>query len=138
MVEVAYDLRFNRRLSYDSHAGGIAVPAVLKSGRNTVELLAHVDTGASDCLFEREFAEALDLRVEDGVRKTYSTANSRFNAYGHDVTLEVLGVETHTVVYFFAEPDIVRNVLGRRGFLDRVRIGIVEHDQMLYLAGYND
>ena len=84
----------------------ITIPAVLKTDGNSVELLAKIDTGASDCLFERAYGEALGLRVEEGVRKTYSTANSRFEAYGHEIAIHVLGTETMTTAYFFADPII--------------------------------
>ena len=97
---MTHELLFSSRYLYDSRLEGITVPAVLSTGGNKVELLAKVDTGASDCLFERGFAEALGLRVEDGVRKTYATANSRFEAYGHEILIQVLGTETTSVAYF--------------------------------------
>lgn len=42
------------------------------------------------------------------------------------------------MVFFFADAEIAKNVLGRRGWLDRVRIGIVDHDQLPYLANYDE
>ena len=131
---MTHELLFSSRYLYDSRLEGITVPAVLSTGGNKVELLAKVDTGASDCLFERGFAEALGLRVEDGVRKTYATANSRFEAYGHEILIQVLGTETTSVAYVYADPSIVRNVLGRRGWLDRLRFGVVDYDRMVYLS----
>ena len=68
-----YGLRFSERYTYDSNREGISIPAVLKAGEKRIELLAKIDTGASDCLFERSYGEALGLRVEHGVRKTYAT-----------------------------------------------------------------
>jgi predicted aspartyl protease len=135
---LTHELLFSSRYLYDSRLEGITVPAVLSTGGNKVELLAKVDTGASDCLFERGFAEALGLRVEDGVRKTYATANSRFEAYGHEILIQVLGTETTSVAYFYADPSIVRNVLGRRGWLDRLRFGVVDYDRMVYLSEYGE
>ena len=113
------------------------IPAVLKTGGNSVELLAKIDTGASDCLFERAYGEALGLRVEEGLRKTYSTANSRFEAYGHEISIQVFGTETLATAYFFADPIIERNVLGRRGWLDRLRFGLVDYEQLVYIGDYN-
>jgi hypothetical protein len=40
--------------------------------------------------------------------------------------------------FFFADAEIEKNVLGRHGWLDRVRIGIVDHDQVLYAPGYDE
>jgi hypothetical protein len=42
------------------------------------------------------------------------------------------------LVYFFAERSIVKNLLGRGGWLDRVRLGVVDHDRTLYLAAYDE
>ena len=55
----------------------------------------------------------------------FATANSRFEAYGHEVTIGTLGIEVHSLVFFFADANIVKNVLGRRGWLDRLNVGIV-------------
>jgi len=134
---VAYELRFSERHTYDSRREGITIPAVLKAGEKKIELLAKIDTGASDCLFERGYGEALGLRVEEGVRKTYATANSRFEAYGHEISIQVLGTETTATAYFFADPSIERNVLGRRGWLDRLRFGLVDYEHAVYIADYN-
>ncbi len=135
---MAYELRFSRHHSYDSRGEGITIPTLLKASGKRIELLAKIDTGASDCLFERGYAEALGLRVEEGAPKKYATANSRFEAYGHEISIEVLGIEIRAMAYFFADPGIVRNVLGRRGWLDRLRLGLVDYEQAVYLAEYNE
>jgi hypothetical protein len=41
------------------------------------------------------------------------------------------------MVYFFADERINKNLLGRIGWLDRVRFGLVDHDEELYLAPYD-
>ncbi|SPF41769.1 hypothetical protein SBA4_2790008 [Candidatus Sulfopaludibacter sp. SbA4] len=132
-----YHLRFSERHVYDSRREGITVPAVLTAGERRIELLAKIDTGAVDCLFEHGYGEALGLRVEEGVRKTYATANSRFEAYGHEISIRVLDVETTATVYFFADGSIEKNVLGRRGWLDRLRFGLVDYEQAVYISDYN-
>ena len=75
--------------------------------------------------------------MTSGIRKRFRTANSSFDAYGHEVELYAFGFATHSFIYFVADPMIDRNVLGRTGWLDRVRLGVVDHDCMLYLAGYD-
>jgi hypothetical protein len=134
---VDHTLQFLERYIYDSRAEGITIPAVLMVGGKRVELLAKIDTGASSCLFEHGFGEALGLRVEEGVRQTFGTANSSLDVYGHEVSIQVLGTETTATVYFFADPSIVRNVLGRRGWLDHLRFGLVDYEQTVYLADHN-
>ena len=61
-----------------------------------------------------------------------------FKAYGHEVSIRVLGIEFSSILYFFADDAIKKNVLGRRGWLDRVRIGIVDYESTLYLSPYNE
>jgi hypothetical protein len=134
---VDYELRFSERYTYDSDPEGITIPTVLRAGGRPVELLAKIDTGATDCLFEHGYGEALGLRVEEGVPKSYRTANSRFEAYGHEMSIQVLRIEITATCYFFADPSITRNVLGRCGWLDRLRLGLVDYEQLVYIADYN-
>jgi hypothetical protein len=130
-------LEFARVHSYPSTRAGISVPVVLKSGSEVIDLLAWVDTGASNCLFERKHAELLNLEIEAGDRRTFRTATGGVDAFGHVVELQVLGLTFESMVYFFADERINKNLLGRAGWLDRVRLGLVDHDGQLYLAAYD-
>ena len=67
----------------------------------------------------------------------FATANSRFEAFGHEVGIGTLDLEVHSLVFFFADANIVKNVLGRHGRLDRLNVGIVDHDQLLYAGIYD-
>jgi len=42
------------------------------------------------------------------------------------MSLAVLGIEVASLVYFCADPSITRNLFGRRGWLDRIRFGLVD------------
>ena len=66
------------------------------------------------------------------------SVNISFSVYGHELAIRVLDIEHTAIVYFYADDNFGRNVLGRRGWLDRVRLGLVDHDCELYLAPYND
>lgn len=107
-------------------------------GEVPIRLRAKIDTGASDCLFARQYARLLDLSVEAGYPRTFLTATGPFKAHGHEVSIRVLGIEFISVLYFFADHAIEKNVLGRRGWLDRVRIGIVDYESTLYLSPHNE
>ncbi|MFN7923251.1 MAG: retropepsin-like aspartic protease [Bryobacteraceae bacterium] len=107
-------------------------------GANSTRLTAKVDTGAEFCLFSRAHAETLGIVVESGLLCELRTVNGSFRAYGHDVRIRVLGIEFDLMAYFAADSSIHRSLLGRRGWLDRVRIGIIDHDQLLYLSHYDD
>jgi len=130
-------LEFDRFHDYSRGDESITLPVDLRSGSNHVPVMASVDTGAAFCLFGAEVAEALGLDLLSGVRKRFRTANSGFEAYGHEVEIAALGVVTHSTVYFFADPTIEKNVLGRIGWLDRVCLGLVHHDNKIYLAPYD-
>jgi hypothetical protein len=53
------------------------------------------------------------------------------------LTLWVFDLEWQAVVYF-AEPEAFDiNVVGRVGFLDRLQVGIVDYEQLLYLGLYD-
>jgi hypothetical protein len=53
------------------------------------------------------------------------------------VRLEVLGFELEVVVYFAAHYELVRNVLGRFGFMQQLRLGIVDYEGKLYIGRYD-
>ena len=130
-------LEFSRVHDYSSGNETVAIPVELRSGSYYVPVVASVDTGASSCVFAAEVAAALGLDLTSGIRKRFRTANSVFEAYGHEVEIKALGVVTRSTVYFFADPMIDKNVLGRTGWLDRVRLGLNHHDSMIYLAPYD-
>ena len=132
-----YQIDFTTIHSYSSEREGISVPVVLKAGENSVRLAASIDTGATFCIFRNELADALGLGSANATLKRFRTANSSFEAFGHEVEISVLGVTTVSTVYFFADASINRNVLGRVGWLDRVRLGLIDHDTTMYLAPYD-
>lgn len=133
-----HQLTFTQIHSYAGRDASITVPVVLRCSDTVADLVASVDTGASYCLFESAYAAKLGLDLITGVLTRFQTASGSFDAYGHEVDIDVLGIGGRSLVYFFADPTICKNVLGRRGWLDRVRIGLIDHDRALYLASYND
>ena len=71
---------FSHSPAYAVAPGGISVPFTLTSGAASVDVLSYIDTGASNCLFERGHGRMWDL-------------------------------------------------LGRTGWLDRVRFGVIDYDR---------
>jgi hypothetical protein len=117
---------------------GITLPIALSTGRNLVTLTASVDTGASFCIFERGYGESLGIDVESGMLTRFSTATGTFDAYGHMITLTTLNLSFEAMVYFAKDEHYGRNVLGRRGWLDQVRIALIEYESKLYLSRYDE
>lgn len=124
--------------SYDTRSSGIEIQAVLKLGEETVFTEAKVDPGAQVCLFRREHGEMLGLAIESGHRIVLESLAGTLVAYGHTVTLETLGLEFDSVVYFAELYGLRRNLLGREGWLQKVRLGIVDYNAVLYLSPYQE
>ena len=133
-----FTLSFRANHRYNPSGIGVTVPVVHTAGFRTAKVLAKIDTGADYCLFDRGYAEALQIEVEHGTPQDFSTVGGSFRAYGHELTLTVLGIELHSHVFFFEDASVSRNVLGRNGWLNRVRLGLVDHDSELYVSSYND
>lgn len=127
---------FSASWRYES-ADGIEVPTGLRVSNQKVELIATLDTGAAHCIFERRYAEELGLDVESGRAQRFRTMAGSFVAYEHEVTIHTLGIEFSAVVYFARDSDFTRNFLGRSGWLDRLRIGIIDYDRLLLLSAYS-
>jgi hypothetical protein len=114
--------------NYDTTNIGITVPVELTHGTNVVQVDAKLDTGASFCIFERAYGEMLGLNAEAGDQMPVSTANSTFQTFGHWVTMTALGFQFDVMVNFAPDESIRRSVLGRRGFIDQLRLCLIEHD----------
>lgn len=133
-------LRFDHTHNYaDRRDTGIIVPVELKVGAPAVRIAASLDTGATFCIFEREHGEdGLGFNIEAGARTEFRTATNPFWAYGHEVTFSSFGREFVSTVYFAESQDFGRNVSGRRGWIHRFRMAIIEDDSILHLSHYDD
>jgi aspartyl protease len=133
---VTHQLTFASAHDYGTDA--IIIPVILRLGNAASRTDAYLDTGATFCVFKSSLAEPLGLEVETGEPLRLSTVTGSFDAYGHRLTLETLGYSFDVTVYFAAHEGFTRNVLGRRGWLDHVRLGLVEYESKLYLSRYTE
>jgi len=134
---MSFQLHFGIRHKYPSLATGITLDATLSRGPKRIECQAKVDTGAQCCLFEREIGEHLDLNIESGLRMEMGTLAGSLVAFGHEITLVTLGLTFETVGYFAESYDMQRNILGWQGWLQLVRLAIIDYDEELYLSPYS-
>jgi hypothetical protein len=132
-----YQLSFPVRHQYSEGSQGITVEVLLRSNDLELRIPAKVDTGAEFCVFSRDIAEALDIVVEAGQLQEMRTLTGVFDTYGHEMSYSTLGHDFTGTLYFAADQEFSRNVLGRRGWLDRLRIGIIDYDRSLLIADYN-
>ena len=133
-----YAIEFSTAYAYDTLKTGITLPVTLGCNSRTVDFEAKLDTGSSHCIFERRYGENLGLEIENGTLEKFGTATVGFYAYGHEVSLSVLEVETYATVYFAKEESFTRNVLGRQGFFDRVKLGLIDYEGKLLLSDYGE
>lgn len=133
-----HKLNFKTCYDYDLSQPDINLPVTLRSGMETREVTAKFDPGSTFCIFKREIGERLGFDIESGDPQWVGTVTGRFLTYGHEVTLEVLGLTTTSVVYFAADEHFAVNVLGRVGWINRNRIGLIDHDGRFYLSSYDD
>jgi hypothetical protein len=130
-------LSFSDRLSY-SRYDEVTVGIFLSSDPSThIAIEAKVDTGSRFCIFQPRYAFLLGLNLETGLRQSIRTAAGSFIAYGHEITLILSDIEWEAVVYFAELENFPVNVVGRVGFLDHLRIGLVDYDQLLYISPYD-
>jgi len=131
MPSVDFDLEYTYP---DDSTGGIVLSVELEA-EGSVRLLAHVDTGAANCLFRSDYADLLGLTLADGVPMRFSAAGGGvIEAYGHTITIKVLGQAVSSLVYFTDHPQFRRNVLGRQGWLHHFKLGLIVYDAKLYLG----
>jgi hypothetical protein len=101
---MSYALEFAAKHLYDSRLEGITVDVRLTTGREVyVAFAAKVDTGASQCVFRREYADVLGLESDRGQPMTFRTVNGSFEVFRHEVTIRVMEVEFDSLIYFYSD-----------------------------------
>ena len=131
---MSYEIEYAVKQIYDSRKVGITVKTTLRRNNLSVVLNAKVDTGAEFCLFARELGEELDIDIESGYRKSLSTLSGNLSAFGHTVELETLGLKFDSLVYFAQDYSLNRNLLGRQGWLQLVKIGLDDYKSEIYIS----
>ena len=75
-------------------------------------------------------------------KKAYFKMSERqraiFNVFGFRLTLEVENFQFDSLVYFAEDENFSRNVLGRHGFLELVKLGLIDYEGKLYLSRYSE
>lgn len=134
---MTYTLTFETLHEYDAGAPGITVPIELSVGALRASVSAKLDTGASYCIFRRELGEMLGLDIERGTPQRIATATGSFLTYGHAVTLSAFDWQFDATVYFAADESFTRDVLGRFGWMQQMKLGLVDYEGKLYVGRYD-
>lgn len=135
---MSYQLSFTELVNYDAGHASITVPVTLSVSQARVHCDAKVDTGSSNCIFARNLGEELGLDIETGLRLLVGTITGNFVAYLHEVNLSLASFEFSGLVGFAEDQGFRRNVLGRRGFIEQMTLGLVDYEGKLYLSRYDE
>lgn len=132
----AWLLDFSDRIDYSKYDEITVEIFLSRSASSHVAIDAKVDTGSKFCIFQPRYASLLGLVIEAGSIEKIRTAAGSFVAYGHEVTLTVSDLEWNAVVYFAEPENFPVNVVGRAGFLDHLKVGLVDYEQLFYVGPY--
>lgn len=114
---------------------GIEIPLTIAYGGQEVRASGYVDCGAEASIFSNEIGQLLGIALEAGEPKLFGPASGgTLQTFGHLVTLEFFGITMESVVYFAKFPGLRRNLLGRNGWLSKLRFGLVEYDSTVFLS----
>ena len=80
----------------------------------------------------------MGVDIETGLRLLVGTVTGNFVAYLHEVTLSLASFEFSGLVGFAEDQVYRRNVLGGRGFIERMTLGLVDYEGKLYLSRYDE
>jgi hypothetical protein len=99
------------------------IPVTLSNGDSSIVTEALVDSGASRCIFDAQFAEVIGIQNIEATgtpMELEGLSGDTVIGYAHDVTLEVGGNRFHKVSIAFSHemPDNALNILGQQGFFD--------------------
>jgi hypothetical protein len=135
---VSHQLSFTKLIEYDPGQPSITIPITLSVSHTRVDCDAKVDTGSSNCIFARGVGEELGLDIESGLRLLVGTVTGNFVAYLHEVNLSLASFEFSGLVGFAEDQGFRRNVLGRRGFIEQMTVGLVDYEGKLYVSRYDE
>jgi hypothetical protein len=135
---MAYQLDFEKLVSFDDTGDGIALEAEIRYSDMSVKIEARIDTGAAYSIFERRFGEQLGLDIESGMRQRFGTATGGFYAYGFRVTLLTADLEFDSMVFFAEDAGFTKNVLGRITWLDNLALGLVAGAGKIYFGRFGE
>jgi len=133
---VPFSIEFEKHEVYRSLEPGITIGTTLHYGGQTLNCEAKVDTGSEVCLFSRDCADALEIDIEKGFKETFRTLTGHVAAFAHDMEIETLGLRLETIVFFAESYDIKRNLLGRQGWLQLLRLGLIDYNSSIFIGRY--
>lgn len=135
---MSWEFSFATRLHMTETSSGFYVPAMFSVADREVRVDGYFDVGAAYCVIPREAGEKLGLDIETGEASALRTGTGLMPGYLHYTVLSVGDLIFEDVPTFVAKyPDFDRCLLGRAGWLQKVRLNLVTYDGAIYLNLYD-
>jgi predicted aspartyl protease len=124
-------MKFKYRYLRDSSGPGrdfIRLPLLqvrLGVGVNTTDVVGLVDTGAQDCLFDRDVADALGIKLapSDITREYVAVGGQPLLGHIHPIRFQIQGFsEWVEIEVAFIDAKLPYQLLGQSGFFDNYEI----------------
>ena len=124
-------MKFKYRYLRDSSGSGrdyIRLPLLqvrLAFGANHTDVVGLVDTGATDCLFDRDVADDLGIALADSdpKREYFGVGGNSLVGHIHSIRLQVQGFsEWIEIEVAFIDAQLPYQLLGQAGFFDNYEI----------------
>ncbi|HMV51278.1 MAG TPA: retropepsin-like aspartic protease [Blastocatellia bacterium] len=131
---MSWNFSFSNRVQIREDAAGLCASATLSVAGAQIQVDGYLDVGAAYCVIPRDAGERLGLDVEAGEATNLRTGMGPIQGYLHYAVLTVGDLVFEDVPVFVAKyPGFDRCLLGRAGWLQRVRMNLVTYDNFLYL-----
>lgn len=124
-------MKFKYRYLRDSSSSSrnyIRLPLLqvrLDSGANRTDVVGLVDTGATDCLFDRDVADDLGIKLADSdvTREYFGVGGQSVIGHIHQIRFQVQGfAEWIEIDAAFIDSQLPYQLLGQSGFFDNYGI----------------
>ncbi len=124
-------MKFKYRYLRDTSSSGrdyIRLPLLqvqLGSGANRTDVVGLVDTGATDCLFDRDVAEDLGIELVDSdvKREYFGVGGQSVIGHIHLIRFQIQGFsEWIEIEVAFIDAKLPYQLLGQSGFFDNYEI----------------
>lgn len=131
---MSWDFTFSTRLEIVQDQFGLCLPVILSIVGYEIEANAYLDIGATYCVVPREAGERLGLDVEAGEPTTLRTGAGPMPTFLHYANLTIDELSFEDVPICVAKHrEFDRILLGRGGWLQKVRLNLIVYEDSLYL-----
>lgn len=136
---MSHTLTFSMLLNIAQDETGLSIPVSLIAGNQELELSAYLDTGATYCVFPRWVGTSLGIDVDAGAEMVLNTGGGPLITNLHYLTLHIGSLYIEAAPICFTKFDsFPRCLLGRGGWLHKVRLGLVTYEDQLYLGLFDE